>query len=337
METCALVRRTAIGLAASTIATILLIAVAHASEIGVGGAASRLTIHGPDETLRDYCQLEDGVLWLVLPGGARFELVTSTSDPSIANPGDGQFHPFDETEVRAALNATHYPLDGICADVFLLPYPRRNGLQSAAGPELILLSPGVLALSPEHQHAEFVHELGHVVQYARMPDLNQDEWSRYREMRGIEDVTVYNEAGPHADRPHEIFAEDFRALFGDPLANYSGTIENASIAPPASIVGLGEFMRALGGPMASNALLCFPNPSSGPVSFVRGGGAAPTALDVFDLSGRRIATLEPSFGPGGLAWTWDGRDVRGTPAAAGAFFARPRDGSAPALRITRVR
>jgi hypothetical protein len=337
METVALLRRTAIGLAASTIAAILLIAVANASEIGVGGATNQFTIHGPDETLRDYCVVEDGVLWLVLPGGARFELITSTADPAIANPGDGQFHPFDESEVRAALAATRYPLDGICADVFLLPYPRRAGLQSAAGPELILLSPGVLALSPEHQHAEFVHELGHVVQYARMPDLNQDEWSRYREMRGIEDAALYNDAGAHADRPHEIFAEDFRALFGDALANYSGTIENATITPPASVPGLGEFMRTLGGLGAANALVCFPNPSSGPVSFVRGAGAAATALDVYDLAGRRVATLEPSFGNGAISWTWDGHDVRGARAAAGTFFARPRDGSAPALRITRVR
>src|SRR5262245_39244919 len=337
METIALVRRAAIGLAASTLAALLLVAAARASEIGVGGDAHQLTIHGPEETLRDFCAWEDGVLWLVLPGGSRFELVTSTADAAIANAGDGQFHPFAVDQVRAALVSLRYPLDGLRADVFLLPYPRRAGLQSAAGPELILLSPGVLELSPEHQHAEFVHELGHVVQYAHMPDLSRDEWARYRTLRGIEDATVYNETGAHADRPHEIFPGDFRALFGDALANYSGTIENASLAMPSSVPGLAEFMRQLAiASLAGEALVCFPNPSSGAVSFVRGWATA-TALDLYDVSGRRIATLAPTAGAGGVSWTWDGRDARGGRAPAGAFFARPRDGSAPALRLTRVR
>ncbi|MBI1795822.1 MAG: hypothetical protein HY076_05525 [Candidatus Eisenbacteria bacterium] len=337
MDALAIMRRAAIGLIASTLALLLVAFAAHASEIGVSGRAVRFTIHGAEETLRNYCVTQDGALWLVLPGGARFELITSTADPAITNPGDGSFHPFDDVEVRAALTAVRYPLDGVCADVFLLPYPRRDGLQSVAGPELILLSPGVLPVLPERQHAEFVHELGHVVQYARMPDADAGAWSRYRTLRGIENTAVYCESGIHADRPHEIFAEDFRALFGDALANYSGTIENSAIAPPATVQGLGDFMRdlAAGAPLAT-ALACYPNPSNGPVRFARGGAAAPAALDLFDVSGRRIATLAPTMSPSGATWTWDGRDARGVPAAAGAFFARARDGGA-ALRVTRVR
>ena len=37
----------------------------------------------------------------------------------------------------------------------------------------------------------------------------------YLPLRGITDLNVYSDAAPHADRPHEIFAEDFRALFGN--------------------------------------------------------------------------------------------------------------------------
>ena len=117
-----------------------------------------------------------------------------------------------------------YPLDGVAADVFILPYPRRAGLTSAAGPGLILLSPGVYALPREQQHAEFVHELGHVVQYARLPDADADVVeTATAALRGITDVGRLLAPTPaHADRPHEIFAEDFRALFGGALATSTG-------------------------------------------------------------------------------------------------------------------
>lgn len=337
MQTVFLVRRMALGLLGTALAAALLVVSAHGSEIAASGTAGSFVLHGPEETLRDFCVLEEGRLWLVLPGGSRFELITSTDDPAIANPGDGAFHPFEESEVRAALAGSRYPLDGVCADVFLLPYPRRAGLQSAAGPELILLSPGVRPLPPEHQHAEFFHELGHVVQYARMPDPDTEAWTSYRTLRGIRDAAVYNDAAAHADRPHEIFAEDFRSLFGDALANYSGTVENAGITPPNSVAGLADFIRGLSGVATTSfALACFPNPSSESVTFARVGGG-PTTLDVFDLAGRRVARLAPNATLAGVTWTWDGRGTDGARVGAGMFFARPRDGSAPVLRITRLR
>jgi hypothetical protein len=342
METAAFLRRTTIGLAASLLAGLLMVELARASEITAATPATAFRIHGPQETLRDYCQVEDGVLWLVLPGGARFELVTSVDDPVIANRGDGTFHSFEIAEVRAALDAVTYPLEGVCADVFLLPFPRRAGLQSAAGPGLILLSPGVRPLTREHQHAEFVHELGHVVQYVRLPDPDESGWARYREIRGIADLSVYNASGVHADRPHEIFAEDFRALFGGAVANYSGTIENAELAHPRDVPGLAEFMRSLAPAAAAavtpaiEALACHPNPAAGPVRFTRAAGPA-TPLDVFDLAGRRVATLEPTTGNGVVSWTWDGRDPAGSAAGTGVYFARPRDGSGPGARVTRIR
>jgi len=321
----------------ASLATILAAQV-HASEVNATCDASGLVIHGPAETFKRYCLEQDGRLWLTLPGGARYELVTSTSDPAIANPGDGSFHPFEETQVRAALAAVRYPVASVNADVFLLPFPRRDGLESAAGPGLILLSPGVRPLSVQQQHAEFIHELGHVVQYSRIPDADTDGWSHYRELRGISDATVYNASAPHADRPHEIFAEDFRALFGGDLANYSGTIENAQLPAPATVAGLSDFMRDLAGATAAwagTALACYPNPSIDAVSFARGTGAA-VALDVYDVAGRRLATLQPTAGIGVTTWRWDGRDLTGAPVGPGVFFARARDGHG-ILRVTRIR
>jgi hypothetical protein len=292
--------------------------------------SGRIVIHDAQETLRDWCRLDSqGVLWFVLPGGMSYELVTSAADPVISNHGDGAFHAFDAGEVSAALAAVSYPLGGVAAEVFILPYPRRAGLSSAAGPGLILLSPGVYQVSPEQQHAEFVHELGHVVQYARLPDQDAASWSRYRTLRGITDASVYSDNAAHADRPHEIFAEDFRALFGGPLANSTGNIENASLAPPTQVAGLADFMLQLAGTPLGVTLGARPNPARGSVFFSRKGSAT-VALDLFDLAGRRLATVAPEAVSGGVRWSWDGRDESGRRAGPGVVFARARDGSASA-------
>lgn len=333
-------RRTALGAIPTLPVTVLFAAMAFGSEPSTATTAG-LTIHGPEETLRDFSVMEGGTLWLVLPGGARYELVTGTTDPVITNAGDGSFHPFDESTVRTALAALRSPLAPVRADVFLLPYPRRDGLESAAGPGLILLSPGVRPLSDEQQHAEFVHELGHVLHYTRMPDANTAQWARYRELRGIVDKDVFNASAAHANRPHEIFAEDFRALVGGALANYSGTIENAALAAPASVAGLEDFMHAVAGdaipavPVSGATLACFPNPSRQAVSFARAGVDA-EALEVYDLGGRRLATLAPAVSGGLVTWRWDGSDASGARVGAGVFFARTRGGTA-ASRVTRVR
>lgn len=333
-------RRTALGAILAIPVTALLAAATLASEPATATSAG-LTFHGPEETLRDFCVMEGGTLWLQLPNGARHELVTSVTDPVITNSGDGSFHPFDESTVRTALAALRSRVAPVNAHVFLLPYPRRDGLESAAGPGLILLSPGVRPLSDEQQHAEFVHELGHVVHHARMPDANTAQWARYRELRGIADASVFNASAAHANRPHEIFAEDFRALVGGALANYSGTIENAELAPPASVAGLAEFIHAVAGdavaPVTGTALATFPNPSRQTVRFARPGtDAEAEALVVFDLNGRRVATLAPALSGGLVTWTWDGSDASGAPVGAGVFFARTRGGTATS-RVTRVR
>jgi hypothetical protein len=305
-----------------------------ANEVRARVAAEGVRIIGADEVLRDYCsKQDDGTLWFKLPGGPSFELITSTADASIANPGDGSFHPFDEAEVRAAMDQVRFPLHGLHANVFLLPYPRRGALDSGAGPGLILLSPGVMPISIEQQHAEFIHEIGHVVQYQWMPD-GDGRWSDYRRQRGIEDGSRFSAGAHHADRPHEIFAEDFRALFGGALATYSGSIENPALAHPAEVPGLDAFLRSLpeGGPMAAR-LLAGANPARGPVSFSLAGGAA-SELELFDVSGRRIAVLAPVTSGARSVWYWDGRDSGGRAVPRGVVLARVRGAAAAATRLS---
>lgn len=299
-----------------------------ANEIAARSTASGLRIHEPDEVLRDFCRRdEDGSLWLVIPGGATWELVTSTMDGAIANPGDGSFHPFEAAEVQAALAQVRYPLDGLDADIYLLPFPRRGALDSGAGPGLILLSPGVAPISVPQQHAEFVHELGHVVQYRWMPD-SDDRWSDYRNRRGIENASIYSSASIHANRPHEIFAEDFRALFGGTLATYSGSIENATLQPPAAVAGLDGFLRGLvsGAPIASRLVVA--NPARGAVTFALAQSVA-APLDLFDVTGRRIATLDPVASGAQTTWRWNARG-----ASAGILVAKVRGTAHAAQRLS---
>jgi hypothetical protein len=57
------------------------------------------------------------------------------------------------------------------------------------------------------------------------------------------------------------------------------------------------------------------------------------ALDLFDLAGRRLATVAPEAFADGVRWSWDGRDESGRRVTPGVVFARARDGSASA-RVT---
>lgn len=335
MDAPSLARRISLGLAGTGIGLCLLALTVRADE--VAGTASRrpgIVIHDAAQTLAQYCRTdESGTLFLTLPGGGRYELLTSTA--GLLNPGDGSFHPFDATVVAAALSGIRYPLGNVSAEIFILPYPRRDALESAAGPGLVLLAPGVRPLAREQQHAILTHELGHVIHHALMPDHDLESWQRYRALRGIADESRYSAASPHADRPHEIFAEDFRALFGDPLATASGTIENATLADPAMVAGLDAFLRGLAGPALAGRLVATPNPSHGPVALVRSGTDA-RVVDLFDVRGRRIASVNPEATRAGWVWNWDGVDSTGRSPARGVVFARERGTTTPATRITIV-
>ena len=62
------------------------------------------------------------------------------------------------------------------------------------------------------------------------------------------------------NRPHEIFAEDFRALFGGPTANYSGTIENPGLVHPGAVPGLAAFFLNLTGARLDGVARLMPAP-----------------------------------------------------------------------------
>jgi hypothetical protein len=317
------------------VSTLAFAATAHANELGSAAHVSGIVIHDAAETLRDYCRWNGATLVFTVPGGSSWELVTSTTDPAITNPGDGSFHAFDAAEVRAALAGVRYPMARISADVFILPFPRRAGFESAAGPGLVLLSPGVRPLPTAQQHAEFTHELGHVVQYTLMPDADDAAWTGYRQIRGIVDPNTFSAVGPHVTRPHEIFAEDFRALFGDAQATAAGTIENAELAYPTTVAGLATFVQDLAAAPAVTTPLAVATVTRGTANFSRG-GAGSAVLDLYDVSGRRVASLAPMANANGCTWSWDGRGASGAPVGAVVVFARARDGIGGTAKLVRL-
>jgi hypothetical protein len=169
-----------------------------------------------------------------------------------------------------------------------------------------------------------------------MPDAQVAGWEAYRRLRGIQDASLYSATGAHADRPHEIFAEDFRALFGDALANHSGAIENPQLEPPGQVPGLEQFFVALASahqPASElTGLTASPNPARGSLSLSRAGGTA-GLLDVFDAAGRRLVTLDPVELAGRVEWRWDGRDRTGHPLGTAVVFARVRGAAGSAVRV----
>ena len=139
-------------------------------------------------------------------------------------------------------------------------------------------------------------------------------------------------------RSHEIWAEDFRALFGGATANAAGTIENAELAYPTQVAGLDRFMETIALNAAATATdrIIAGTPSHGAVTFARLGARA-AVLDVYDTAGRRIASIEPSVGETGVAWNWDGSDRAGRPVQGAVVFTRARNGQGGTTRVVMVR
>jgi len=105
-----------------------------------------------------------------------------------------------------------------------------------------------------------------------------------------------------------------------------------------AINGLGE-EYALGETAVAPALApgrflsATPNPAPGGATsfaFRTGQDGLPTDLVIYDLSGRRVATVASgSFSLGSRAVTWDGTSDAGEPVAAGVYFARLSWGGVP--------
>ena len=283
----------------------------------------------PPEYILEHMTLRRGDELLLVIDDVYYGLVTSIDDPIIANKGDGSFHPMRLDAVSAALRDIRIDDAHLRVRIFVLPFPRREVMDSSARDDIIMLTPGVRPVSEQHVHFTVVHEVGHSYQYQWLPDDDTALWRQYAEMRDIADGTVYNATAIHKNRPHEIFAEDFRFLFGGALANASGNIENDQLALPAQVEGLEDFLVTL--PEARRAtapqLLPTPNPFNPEteihVQFAEDPGARNILLRIFDVQGRLVRRLWSGVtGTREVAVRWNGSADSGAPVASGVYFAR---------------
>ena len=276
---------------------------------------------------------------LTLEGGLYLTLITDINDPLVTNKGDGRFHPFDTDLVIECLDRIAYPGLDVDVDVFILPYPRVDMISSSASGRMIFLSPQVLEVTEEGCAYIVAHELGHVFQYRHLPDPYDGRWDDFRRIRGIEDEIKFSSTARHAYRPREIFAEDFRVLFGGPAAFFGGRVENTELASPVAVAGLEEFFLGLPAAQAILPVIVsfdnYPNPFNPQTELrVRLGDdflarGEPVTVRVYDVTGALVRDLfagRPS-GPE-LRVTWDGRDEKGRQVASSTYFGAVEAGSA---------
>ena len=279
-----------------------------------------------------------------LPDGRFVPVVTDVADPTIDNKGDGSFHPFSRELVEHVLGSIEHPNLHMEVRIYLLPYPRRGVLVSSTSGNEMFLSPHVLDIDPSVAAFIVSHELGHAFHNRFM---SSSRWAEYRALRGITDTSRYSDAAPHANRPKEIFAEDFRVLFGGPEAFFDGRVENTEIASPAGNSNLNAFyLRVATDPVTGSRIAAtnFPNPFN-PETEIRinlspelAGRAEHASVRVYSVTGAMVRRLHEGIGVGDMVLRWDGRDDRGDRVASGTYYARIDVGDAhETLRLVLIK
>jgi hypothetical protein len=280
----------------------------------------------------------DGEPTIPLDDGRYVKVIADIEDPSIYNKGDGSFHPFPEDAGIEVLKAISHPNLNLELVVYLLPYPRRGLLVSSTSDNVVFLSPHVLEIPSVVCAYIVAHEMGHVFHNAYMPD-GSGLWDRYRRIRGITDTEKYSDTSSHAYRPKEIFAEDFRVMFGGPDAAFGGQVENPGLESPLTVSGLEVFVERIGGtPVAlypKVAASSYPNPFN-PETEIRivlpdelADAHERVTVRIYDVRGALVRELysDVPFGSS-LYVRWDGRDQSGSQVASSNYFAMIEAGGA---------
>ncbi|NIM18950.1 MAG: hypothetical protein GTO51_01035 [Candidatus Latescibacteria bacterium] len=272
-----------------------------------------------------------------LDNGRYLTVITDIRDPAIANKGDGAFHPFDEGQVITALKEISYPGLHLNVTIYILPYPRRNVILSSANGHEIYLSPHVLEI-PYNVCAYIVtHEIGHVFQFGNLPESDVENWDAYKKLRGIDNPLKFYETAPHAYRPKEVFAEDFRVLFGGIAAKFGGIVENPELLSPLQVAGLEAFflsLKPVDRPAETIvALNGFPNPFNPRTQIrVELGNAFALGTDrlsirIYDVNGALVRELyEGTPASREVRIDWNGAANNGTQVASATYFALVRAG-----------
>ncbi|MCI0452388.1 MAG: hypothetical protein L0Z51_08350 [Candidatus Latescibacteria bacterium] len=285
----------------------------------------------PADYLRDRVVTTGDETAIELDDDRLIPVIVDINDPSIANKGDGEFHPFSTDDVLATLRALDHRSLRMSIRVYLLPYPRRSLLVSSTSGGELFLSPHVLSIDPSVAAYIVAHELGHAFHNRFMPD-GSPAWEEYRALRGITDTARFHDRASHAYRPKEILAEDFRVFFGGESAYFGGYVENPEIARPETVAGLENFfLRVAAEPVAPRAprifATSFPNPFN-PATEVRvslpdelAGKDQRVSVRVYSVTGALVRDLYDGRAMGDFAVRWDGTDNRGNRVASATYYA----------------
>jgi hypothetical protein len=309
------------------------------------GNGSTVTIYTPEMILSEMTSRdESGNLVFYPAGGGHYHLIEDVSSPLIVNKGAGEFFPMSEEEVVGALReidveGRHLVMD---LDIYILPMPRLNYMSSTSIGSRIFLSPGVWEITAATVASVVTHEFGHCYQNRYMPYYDGAVWDVYLGLRGILDDPRYTESAIHMNRPSEIFAEDFRVLFGGELAVNSDMIENPNLAHPSEVEGLELFMAALSGESVAQATPAggklissvgnYPNPFN-PVTTIRVEfssdlAAGEASVRIYSADGSLVKDLwSGTISQGSFERTWDGMNDEGMKVASGLYFYRVTAGS----------
>ncbi len=291
-----------------------------------------VTIHEPDDIAAGLLVTHDGQTMLQHPTAGEVVLETET------HPWD-TLVPADAAVVAAALESVSGLATDLSVDVFLLPGLPARILGSFARRDAIFLAPGLGRQAPETVAWLVTHELGHVLCWAAV-DGRPERWAAYRELRGLDPAAVDAEL-PHAERHREIIAEDFRFLFGGPLATRAGTIENPDLPRPDAVAGLRELLASYVADPAGSAApapaisRAYPNPCRAQTTVeltvgdaVKAMGVVPV-LEIYDVRGRLVQRRQDGrLASGRVQVSWDGTDQAGRRVPDGTYLYRIQGGSA---------
>ena len=160
--------------------------------------------------------------------------------------GAAKMQPVDAEEYEAALNEVSFPLEAVGQyKVYFLNYRLKNYSSAMAlsfKDDSAVVFGTYYPLSASRLHQLAAHELGHQVDFCLM---SSSKWREYKRLRGLENKKVYNDQSTvYENRPQEIFAEDFRLLFGGETARIIPHL-NEELPDPGTVSGLKELFLEL--------------------------------------------------------------------------------------------
>jgi hypothetical protein len=188
---------------------------------------------------------------LLVPAGDKILLAKEWYDyefevSPVNTAGSFTMRAVDSEEYLQALQEVQFPLEAVGSyKIYFLTYKLKDSSSTLAlsfqdGSAVVFGN--YSALSEEKLHQLAVHELGHQVGFCLM---NDRKWREYRKLRGIDNEKVFNDYTEiYQNRPQELFAEDFRLLFGGDKARMAPHL-NSDLQSPDQIPELKEFFLSL--------------------------------------------------------------------------------------------